>query len=217
MPAAEINCLSLPVKIRGYDYSDTVPFGWLDSNRVLFVKGQVSASIPWNVRAGLFGEYCKGGSKIFGRFDPYLFSPFSIFDPVKYRIDTIDIKYSAAGVFLERSFGVFRRDSIGAVLGMSYICSSGSMDTREYDFTYLFPRLINPQTLTLLDDELLLLVPEVRYTFLLRRFSCTVALRQLIPISLKRGGGQGGASAGPPVSRSVRGGTTVRVEAEYRW
>jgi len=214
-PAAEINCWSQRVKARGYDYSDSAPYCWLDSNKVLFVNGQVSADAPWKLRVGLFGEYLAGASKNFGRFDPYVFSGFTFFDPVKYRIDTIDISYRAAGLFLERSFGVFRRDSAGVTIVMSYVRSSGFANTREYDFVLW--TLVNPETHTLLDEEMILFSPEVRYTFLLRNFSCTATLRQLVPVSLKGGGGQGGVSDETSVSRSVRGGTAVRLDAAYRW
>ena len=215
-PAAEINCLSLRLKIRGYDYEAIDPYCYLDSSTMLFMNGCITADAPWKLRAGLFGEYLTGTSKNFGRFDPYLFSGFTIFDPVKYRIDTVAMSYHAVGFFLERSFGVFRRDSTGATLTASYIRSSGFINTREYDFTYFFPRLINPQTYGLADEKLVLLAPEVRYTFLLRRFSCTAALRQLVPISLKGGGG-GGQAGATATSQSIRGGTAVRVDAAYRW
>lgn len=215
-PAAEINLMAHRLKIRGYDYSDTAAYSWLDSNAMLFVNGQASADVPWKLRAGLFGEYLAGTNKKFGRFDPYIVSSFTIFDPKKYRIDTVDIRYHAVGFFLERSFGVFRRDSAGAAIAMSYIRTRGFLNTREYDFTNIFPKLINPQTYGLVDEELLLFAPEVRYTFLLQRFSCTAALRQLLPVSLKKGGG-GGQGPAPATTRSVRGGTTIRVNAEYCW
>jgi hypothetical protein len=216
-PAAEINSWSLRLKARGYDYSDSVPYCWLDSNSVLFVNGQVSADAPWKLRAGLFGECLAGTTRLFGRFDPYVFSQFTFFDPVKYRLDTVDLRYRAVGFFLERCFGAFRRDSAGATISVSYVHSSGFMNTREYDFTFIFPRLINPQTHAFLDEEQLLFAPEVRYALLLRNFSYTVTLRQLIPVSLNGGGGEGGVPDETSVSQSVRGGTTIRVMAEYRW
>jgi hypothetical protein len=205
------------IQLRGYDGNAPVPYCYLDSNRFIHARFETGFTLPWKLNNSVFFESATLGSVIHGRFDPYPFSAFTIFDPVKYRLDTFGIRYRSAGAAVGRAFSAFRRGRALTRLTVAWLELEGSLATREYDFSYVIPRLINPRSWSLADEHRLLITPEAMYSFQWAGLICTGSLRQIIPLDIANIGKRGAANAGASsTKRSVRGGTTVRVSVEYR-
>lgn len=215
-PKGECNLYRYSLNMRGYDYTDTSRYMYLDGNDLVFAQGQLSVKTPWNIDAGFFGEYGSLNSNKIGRLDPYVFSSFAIFDPTKYRIDTIWAEFQAAGFFLDRGFRPFSRDSMRTSLSMAYVTFEGSLRTRDIVFISGFiPDLVNPRFFDLSLFEMILLTPGISYTFKGKTISWEIGLKQLIPIELSHRGKSSGNPSPDAIKQTLWGGTTVKTGIEY--
>ena len=203
---------SREMQLRGYDGNAPDPYCHLDSTLFFHSRFETGFNLPWKLDNSIFVESAAFCSKRHGQFDPYPFSAFTIFDPVKYRLDTFGIQYRSAGATVERAFSMFRRDCAITRLTLAWFELEGSLVTREYDFSFLFPRLINPRSWSLADEHRFLVIPELLYSFRWAGLTCTGSLRQIIPIDIAKSGGHGGVSS---FRRTVRGGTTAKITIEY--
>jgi hypothetical protein len=204
---------SREMQLRGYDGNAPDPYSYLDRNRFIHSCFETGFNLPWKLENTVFFESATFYSKRYGRFDPYPFSAFTIFDPVKYRIDSAGFRYRSAGTSIGRAISVFRRDSAVTRCTVAWLELEGSLATREYDFSFVIPRLINPRFFSLAGEKRLLITPELHYSF--RRFglTCTGMLRQIIPINLAKSGGRNRGA--PSYRRTVRGGATAGCSVEY--
>jgi hypothetical protein len=208
---------SREMQLRGYDGNAPEPYCYLDSNRLIHTCFKTGFGLPWKLECGVFTESAMCHSVLHGRFDPYPFSAFTIFDPVKFRLDTLGIRYRSAGGTIGRAFSASTRDRITTRLTVAWVELEGSLATREYNFSFVIPRLINQRSWSIAHERRLLITPEALYSFRWNGLTCTGLLRQIIPLDIESFGGRGAANSGASAeNRSVHGGTTVRVTVEYR-
>jgi hypothetical protein len=204
--------------ICGFDVNGTDTYFALDSNGYYGTLFKAGIHLPLKVIFGAFRERFSLHSDLHGQFDPYPFSAYSIFDPVKYRLDTLAVACRAHGIVVEREFILPRKNRLHVSLWTSYIRLYGTMQTREWDFSFLIPRLINPRETSLADEKRLLLIPQLHYTIGWHRMVFAGSLRQIIPIDLHDIAKDGGRKDAPAATkRTMRGGITAGVTVDYTW
>jgi hypothetical protein len=94
---------------------------------------------------------------------------------------------------------------------------SSFSNTRDYDFSNIIPRLINPQKNVFLDEDYALCIIRLANEFNVYKATISLAVQQAIPINLKSQNVSRIQSAKPEgnVKRSARGGTRYCVGVGY--
>jgi hypothetical protein len=206
----------------GYDKTGGTRYFYLDKNSALLTNAEIGGKWLLDIKSGLTAEYMNLSNNKAGRFDPYMFSSMTFFVPTKYKIDSLKAKYMSLGMFVEREQPVYRWWQLYEFLSVSRLKVQSTVHTREYDFTYIIARLINPQTVTLFDEDIILFILNLHNNFSLdSKSSIMVGIQQAIPLSIKNGNistGSGEASGGSNSSfLSVRGGTRYSIGFIKKW
>jgi hypothetical protein len=211
-PSVKINAgLAQPV-VRSYDGKGGPEYFYLNDNTSVFGSAELSGSVPLAIEAGMTAEYFSFNTNAAGRLDPYMFSSMTFFVPTKYKIDSLLLNYSSIGFFAQRRQPVFNFWQLQEMLSVSRIVITSSTHTREFDFSYIIPRLINPRTSTIIDEDVLLFVVGLNNSIhVSSKTTITAGIQQALPVTLTHkssvsssGQSSGGSNTG---FLSVRGGT----------
>ncbi len=150
-----------------------------------------------------------------GRFDPYLFSNMSLFMPDKYKVDSSVVSYYSYGMFGEKQANVRPWWHLDAILSISRVKAISFASTREYDFSQIIPRLINPTKTVFIDQDAALIIMRITNGFDIDKATVSAHIQQALPIDLKPKKNINGPPAGNNIKMSIRGGTRYGIGVGY--
>jgi hypothetical protein len=210
-PELTLTAASAHPRLRAFDQPGGPYFFRADSNAAYAASGELSGSVPGGITTGLCAEYFSFGNIISGLLDPYLFSNMSVFDPKKYKIDSLRARYWSYGAFVARKQKLFPWWELDAALTAVRASARSCIRTRTYDFTYIIPVLTDPRKIVLIDEDYLLFVLAISTSVRYHGVTFGVNAQQAIPIGLKKGRGGAGPGPGAATKKSVGGGTRIEV------
>ena len=217
-------CLSLSGAIagpgmRGFDGSGGPLFFNLDHSELYGVAGSFRLMPPGKFEAGITGELFSFRNLASGRFDPFFLSTISLFMWDKYKIDSLAFSYRSYGIFTGRKIKPLPWWQCDGFLSVSRLRISSLSNTREFDFSDIIPRLVNPQKNVFLDEDYALCIIRLANEINIGKMAISAAVQQAVPINLKPRATSRihGAEPGANVKKSSRGGTRYCVGAGYGW
>ena len=205
---------TLSWKAAGYDGGNR--YATIDTCDFSAYGGEASVAPVWRIRAGVFIEMVDSRNKNHGLFDPFPFSSLTFFKQDKYRIDSLRALVNNWGFFLSRDFPFLSRHCVSLDAAVSHCVIAASADTRTYDFTYLLPRLINPQKYRLADKELYLVRLSLGYAFTWGNLTANLGATQYVPVE-KQAVSSHPQGAAPPSNEktTMYGGTLYSASLSY--
>ena len=205
---------ALSWKAAGYDGGNR--YATIDTCDFSAYGGEASVAPVWRIRAGVFIEMIDSRNKNHGLFDPFPFSSLTFFKQDKYRIDSLGALVNNWGFFLSRDFPFLSRHCVSLDAAVSHCVIAASADTRTYDFTYLLPRLINPQKYRLIDKDLYLVRLSLGYAFTWGNLAANLGAIQYVPVE-KQAVSSHPQGAAPPSNEktTMYGGTLYSASLSY--
>jgi hypothetical protein len=206
-------------EVRGFDGAGGPLFFNLDRSESQYAAASLGLDPRGKFKTGLTAETFSFRNLASGRLDPFLFSTMTFFFPDKYKIDSLAVSYASYGIFGGKQIKPSPWWLCDGFVSVSRVKVTSFSNTREYDFSNIIPRLVNPQKNVFLDEDYALCIIRLTNALSLHKATISVAVQQAIPINLKsqKTGKIHGEEPGENITKSARGAARYCVGVGYEW